>query len=98
MDSLIWGMDELAVILLVKGKVQGVYYRESTRRRGLELGLTGTVRNLDDGSVMVEAQGPELRVEEFIQWCRTGPPDARVDHVDVRTALITDAEGFTVIR
>lgn len=73
----------------VTGRVQGVSFRWYTERRAQELGLTGWVRNHDDGSVRVEAQGPEAAVAELVAWLHEGPPHARVasvlvEDVDVR--------------
>ena len=63
---------------IVSGRVQGVFYRDSTRRKAVELGLVGTVRNLPDGSVEVVAEGPVGALEALLQWCRMGPPAAEV--------------------
>ena len=70
--------------LLVIGVVQGVFFRASAQQEAMRLGLVGEVRNLPDGSVEVIAEGQKERVEEFIVWCRQGPPAARVEHVRVR--------------
>ena len=69
--------------LKIQGRVQGVFYRQSTRDRARSLGLTGWVRNAYDGSVEAEVSGDKAIVEQLIEWCRTGPPAARVDTVDV---------------
>ncbi|MFN7014688.1 MAG: acylphosphatase, partial [Bacteroidia bacterium] len=53
----------------VIGKVQGVYYRQSTRDKALELSLKGTVQNLPDGSVLIHAEGSEEKIRELISWC-----------------------------
>lgn len=68
--------------LAITGRVQGVWYRESLREAADALKITGWVRNLSDGSVEAVIQGPAERVEALIDWCRRGPPLARV--VDVR--------------
>ena len=72
-----------AVHLLISGRVQGVWYRASTRDEAVRLGLTGWVRNLPDGRVEAFAQGPPERVQALIDWCWKGPPMARVDEVTV---------------
>ncbi|HEY9732089.1 MAG TPA: acylphosphatase [Drouetiella sp.] len=70
-------------ILLIKGRVQGVFYRYSTREKADALGLSGWVRNLSDGSVEACALGDRARIESLIEWCRVGPPHADVKSVDV---------------
>lgn len=71
-------MTMLRMHLLVQGKVQGVWFRDSTRRQAETLGLGGWVRNLPDGSVEVLVEGPEEGVRTLVRWCRQGPPRARV--------------------
>ena len=66
------------VQIIVHGRVQGVFYRDSTRRKAVELGLVGTVRNLSDGGVEVVAEGAAAALEALVQWCRLGPPAAEV--------------------
>ena len=70
--------------LIVKGRVQGVYFRASTVQRARHFGLTGWVMNRYDGSVEMVAEGRSDRIEELIVWCRQGPPGARVDEVDLQ--------------
>jgi acylphosphatase len=84
------------VSLKVAGRVQGVYYRAAARQRAQQLGLTGWVMNCPDGSVEVIAEGAVAKLEEFIAWCREGPPDARVVDVSVewRDAQNTFREFF----
>lgn len=67
----------------IQGVVQGVYYRASARDEAQRLGLTGWVRNTDDGDVLLEAQGPADRLDALVAWCWKGPPAARVDDVAV---------------
>ena len=71
------------VRVLVSGLVQGVFYRASTREKGLELGLCGWVQNLPDGRVEAVFQGSAQRVDAAVGWCRQGPSHARVDEVAV---------------
>ena len=78
--------DKLPVVrvhVYVSGRVQGVFYRSNTRRKALELGLTGWVRNLPDGRVEAIVEGEENRVDELIQWCRRGSPSAAVTGLEV---------------
>ena len=83
----------------VTGLVQGVFYRQSTSREAVRLGLSGAVRNLSDGSVEVEAEGVRSAVEALVAWCRHGPPSARVEGLDVAWEPPTGGEGpFSVSR
>jgi len=78
------------VHLLISGRVQGVAYRQNTKDEADRLGLSGWVRNLDDGRVEALAEGPRDVLEQFIAWCRRGPPYARVTDV---AATWSDATG-----
>jgi acylphosphatase len=69
--------------IFVSGKVQGVYYRQNTKDMAVRNGLTGWVRNLADGRVEAVFEGDEARVSKAIEWCRIGPPNARVQALDV---------------
>lgn len=73
--------EPIRIHVLVSGRVQGVYYRASTREQALQLGLTGWVRNLSDGRVEFEAQGPAAQVNRLIAWAGKGPDHAKVDSV-----------------
>jgi acylphosphatase len=75
----------------VAGRVQGVFYRASTRSRAQALGLTGHARNLPDGRVEVLACGEQPAVEALCEWLWHGPPAAEVTSVDVETV---DATGL----
>lgn len=86
------------VRLRITGHVQGVFYRDSTRRRALELGITGWVRNEPDGSVLAEVQADAARVAEMVQWCHDGPQRAEVTGVDVHEIDPQDDETTFLIR
>ena len=81
------------VRLFVTGRVQGVYYRASTRQQAHRLGVAGWVRNTADGAVEVEAQGTPEAVDALVNWCRHGPPGARVASVDVTELAAGDGEN-----
>ena len=72
------------VSVIAHGRVQGVAFRHYTGRRALELKVTGWVRNLPDGSVEGLFEGDEGAVADLVEWCRSGPPAARVDRLDVQ--------------
>lgn len=74
-------MDNIRVHLIIEGRVQGVWFRDSTRREAVSLGVFGCVRNLPDWSVEVLAEGPEDQVETLVAWCRQGPPNAKVTRI-----------------
>ncbi|HKP96542.1 MAG TPA: acylphosphatase [Fibrobacteria bacterium] len=80
----------------VSGKVQGVFFRASARAEADRLGLRGFVRNEEDGSVYAEAEGERENLDEFLQWCRKGPPHARVEGVKASTGEAKGFRGFHV--
>ena len=84
-------MDEVIRRFLVTGKVQGVFFRQSTRLEARRLGLRGSARNLPDGSVEVWAQGSSVALDALHQWLKHGPPHARVDSVRETDFTAADA-------
>lgn len=93
-------MDDLAAArVVVSGRVQGVFYRQTTKDKARSLGLVGWVRNQEDGSVALEASGPRERVMQLIDWCRKGPPAARVDNIQVEwLEQNSSAANFDIVR
>jgi DNA ligase D-like protein (predicted 3'-phosphoesterase) len=85
-----------AVRATVSGAVQGVGFRDATRRRARRLGLTGWVRNGEDGSVLVHAEGPEPAVGELVEFLREGPAAARVAGVRTEGAKVEGHEQFAI--
>jgi DNA ligase D-like protein (predicted 3'-phosphoesterase) len=85
-----------AIRVEIKGRVQGVGFREATVRRADELGTLGWVRNADDGSVQVHAEGEDDAVEKLVAWLRQGPPAAAVATVAVEEAKLEGHEQFAV--
>jgi acylphosphatase len=67
--------------LKITGRVQGVGFRWATQATADRLGVTGWVRNAEDGAVEAVAEGEDEAIESFVQWCRSGPRGARVDNV-----------------
>ena len=78
--------------IVVRGKVQGVGFRSATWRKAMELGIMGSVRNLDDGSVEILASATDKEFIFFENWCREGPSHARVDRLEISEL---DQTGFT---
>ena len=72
-----------SVHVYISGRVQGVFFRASTRDEAIRLGLTGWVRNMSDGRVEAVFEGDEAVVESMISWCKKGSPHSRVDDVEV---------------
>jgi acylphosphatase len=72
------------VHLVIRGRVQGVFFRASTQREAKRLGLSGWVKNRSDGAVEVLAEGEETSLRQLCMWAERGPSAARVDDVQVR--------------
>ena len=69
--------------IIIFGYVQGVFFRHSIKKEAERLGLVGWARNNDDGSVEAVAEGPKDKLEEFVAWCKKGPPVAKVGKVEI---------------
>lgn len=82
--------------LLIKGKVQGVFYRVSGRDVAKKLGLTGWIRNTEEGDVEAVATGAAVQLQEFELWCRSGPDKAHVTDVVVEAWEEKVYEGFAI--
>ncbi|HKP90691.1 MAG TPA: acylphosphatase [Thermoleophilaceae bacterium] len=82
--------------VVVRGDVQGVFFRDSTRREASSHGVAGWVTNRSDGAVEAVFEGPEDAVEELVAWCRSGPSRADVRDVDVSDEEPEGLEGFRV--
>jgi acylphosphatase len=81
---------------VVHGHVQGVFFRDSCRRRADSLGVHGWVRNREDATVEVYAEGSPEAVAALIEWCREGPRGAYVERVDVSDAEPAGLREFTI--
>jgi acylphosphatase len=82
--------------VVVRGLVQGVYFRGETRERARSLGVAGWVRNRPDGAVEAVFEGAGERVESMVAWCRRGPAGARVDDVAVDWQQPDGEQGFSI--
>ena len=82
--------------VVVRGDVQGVFFRDSVRREAEQRGVAGWVENRADGAVEALFEGAAADVEALIEFCRSGPPQAEVRDVEVSEEEPTDLEGFRV--
>ena len=82
--------------VVVQGHVQGVFFRETTKRRALSAGVAGWVRNLPDGRVEAVFEGERAAVERLVDYAREGPRGARVDWVDIEAEEPEGLSGFDV--
>ena len=80
--------------LVVRGRVQGVFYRASACERAGELGVAGWVRNRDDGAVEMLLEGEDNAVEQMVAWARRGPSGADVNDVDITEQTESGLTGF----
>ena len=80
--------------LLISGRVQGVWVRESMRQEALRLGASGWVRNLPDGRVEATVCGDETAVKKLLEWTRRGPPMAKVSNVETTELPDQSFPGF----
>ncbi|MEK6782083.1 MAG: acylphosphatase [Bacteroidota bacterium] len=84
--------------IVVCGKVQGVFYRASAKRKAEEMGVSGFARNEPSGNVYIEAEAPEEVLHEFVKWCSSGPPRAQVDDVTIKSGEVQGFIRFEVMR
>jgi acylphosphatase len=91
------GLTSRRLRVIVTGRVQGVWFRDSCREQARTLGVSGFVRNRADGAVEGEFEGPAPAVDRLVAWCREGPPRARVDDVQV-TELEPVGDARFVVR
>jgi acylphosphatase len=88
----------MTVHLLIKGKVQGVFYRASAKDVAEQLNLTGWIRNTKNGDVESMVTGDEDLVKEFIEWCKKGPGRAKVEKVTVTEKESELFESFKIVK
>ena len=74
-------MDNKRIHLIIEGRVQGVWFRESTRRKAVSLGVSGWVKNRPEGTVEALLEGPEDKVLDLVAWCGKGPSAADVSRI-----------------
>ncbi|WP_462264348.1 acylphosphatase [Mucilaginibacter sp.] len=84
--------------ITVQGKVQGVFYRASTKAVADQLGVRGIVRNTPDGAVYIEAEADQATMELFLEWCHEGPQPARVERVETAEGELKNYRNFEVVK
>ncbi len=87
-----------SMAITVSGKVQGVFYRQSTLEKARELGLRGWVKNCANGDVFIRAEGEEDQLRQLVDWCREGPRLAVVQQVECSEAEPVGVAGFRIER
>jgi acylphosphatase len=86
------------ISITVSGLVQGVYFRQSTKEKALELGISGIVKNLPNGNVQILATGTNDQLNQLVQWCTVGPARAKVTSVNVEPVNKQEYMGFVIQR
>ena len=84
------------VNLTITGKVQGVFFRDSTKKKAKELGLKGYVKNLPNGSVYTELEGTQDKIKDMIIWCNKGPETAIVKNVEIKKSDLIGYDSFEI--
>ena len=91
-------MSDTRVHLIIEGRVQGVWFRDATRREAASLGVFGWVKNRPEGTVEVVAEGSEEDIKQLVSWCHHGPPAAEVHHVhETREKWQGEFSSFNVV-
>ena len=84
--------------IIVKGKVQGVFYRAATKAVADQLGIRGCIRNEPSGDVFIEAEGEDTMLDMFLDWCHEGPQDAEVTTVETNAGELKNYRNFEVLK
>ena len=84
--------------IIVIGKVQGVFFRASTKAVADQMGVRGLVKNEKDGSVYIEAEADKTTLEMFLDWCKEGPDKAKVENVEVVDGELKNYRNFEVVK
>lgn len=84
------------VRIIIRGKVQGVFFRKYAFEAAIKCGIDGFVKNDSSGVVIIEATGEKQRIDDFVQWCHEGSPKSSVEQVEVSEIAERDFQGFTI--
>lgn len=84
--------------IIIKGNVQGVFYRSNAKKKADELGITGNVKNNSDDSVEIIAEGKKNKLNVFVEWCKEGPITADIQEVEVNNVESLDHyDNFSIV-
>ena len=86
------------ISIIISGKVQGVFFRQTAKEKALELNLSGEIMNLQDGSVHIVVTGTPEQLSLFTDWCKKGPPRAVVSGVEIIELSLKQFEHFRIVR
>ena len=84
--------------ITISGKVQGVFFRATSKAVADQLGIKGTVRNLPDGKVFIEAEGDDFSLELFLEFCHKGSDRSVVEEVDIRESEMKNYVNFEAVK
>jgi acylphosphatase len=84
------------VRLRIYGKVHRIGFRFSAMQKAYKIGVFGYVQNAGDGSVYIEAEGEEVKLDEFVDWCKVGPQGARVEKIVVENGELCNYSSFDI--
>ena len=83
--------------IFINGRVQGVAFRKYANQSAKKMGIAGFVKNQDDGSVYIEAEGQKEDLDLFIEWCHKGSPFSKVESVDIKDGAPYNYTSFDII-
>ena len=91
-------MEVKHINIRITGKVQGVSFRAITKVVADQMGVRGMIKNENDDSVYIEAEGDDTSLEVFLEWCNEGPDRAKVEHVEVSPGQLKNYRNFEIIK
>jgi len=91
-------MSKNCIVCTIEGRVQGVWFRAATKEKADELGITGWVRNLENGDVETQACGTEEQLSEFVAWLHKGPKASKVEAVEIGDVPCESFPDFRILK
>jgi len=82
----------------ITGKVQGVSFRATTKAVADQMGIRGMIRNEKDGTLYMEAEGDDILLEVFVEWCNEGPDRAKIENVEITSGELKNYQNFEIIK